>query len=40
MTRPAKRPSAQDLLKHPFLKAARRTDVLAKLLEGRRAAEV
>lgn len=34
------RPSAQDLLKHPFMKAARPTDALSKLLEARRAAEV
>lgn len=34
------RPSAQDLLKHPFMKAAKRTDALNKLLESRRAAEV
>ncbi|CAM9759234.1 unnamed protein product, partial [Hapterophycus canaliculatus] len=37
---PNLRPSAQDLLKHPFMKAAKPTDALKKLLEGRRAAEV
>ena len=34
------RPSAQDLLKHPFMKAAKPTDALKKLLEARRAAKV
>eukprot|EP00752_Nemacystus_decipiens_P012064 g10695.t1 len=37
---PNLRPSAQDLLKHPFMKAARPTDVLKKLLEARRAAKM
>lgn len=34
------RPSAHELLKHPFMRAAKRTDVLPKLLESRRAAKV
>ncbi|CBN76874.1 Serine/threonine protein kinase [Ectocarpus siliculosus] len=37
---PNLRPSAQELLKHPFMKAAKRTDSLNKLLEARRASQM
>ncbi|CAB1104688.1 unnamed protein product [Ectocarpus sp. CCAP 1310/34] len=37
---PNLRPSAQELLKHPFMKAAKPTDTLNKLLEARRASQM